>query len=294
MSILLEPGGRGVAAPAADPLAAPWCLTPAGQQALAERYAPILYFHPDEGHFLQGPDTFIKQSTLRQERDFRGDKELTGLGEVEASELPGIGPENADADGQVFLDHREEDLGEGVRAGDLGNSRNLYLYDPATNTLTYYFFYAYNDGPPGLGDVQNHEGDWERITLQLDADCQPVEVRYGAHNGLNISRPWSEAPLEDGRPVVYVGQGSHASYPEPGDWSSNFPDVNDQASADGLRFDLAGQPAANAAAAPWFGSHVLWGERGSAQEFGIGDTSGPTGPSWDKGPITDAGPRQPQ
>jgi len=67
-----------------------------------------------------------------------------------------------------------------------------------------------------------------------------------------------------------------------------------QASADGLRFDLAGQPAANAAAAPWFGSHVLWGERGSAQEFGIGDTSGPTGPSWDKGPITDADPRQPE
>jgi hypothetical protein len=48
------------------------------------------------------------------------------------------------------------------------------------------------------------------------------------------------------------------------------------------------------AAAPWFGSHVLWGERGSAQEFGIGDTSGPTGPSWDKGPITDADPQQPE
>ena len=270
-------------------------LTPAQQQALAEQYAPILYFHPDEEHFLQDPNTFIEQSTLRQERDFRGDRELHGLGDVPAGELPDIGPENADADGQVFLDHREEDLGKGIREGDLGNSRNLYLHDADTNTLTYFFFYSYNDGPPGvLGDRQNHEGDWERITIQLDDDFRPVEVRYGAHNGLDVSRPWSQAPTEDGRPVVYVGQGSHASLPEPGEWSTNFPGVNDVASADGLRFDLATRPAVDVTGEDYYGSHVLWGERGSAAEFGIGDTSGPTGPSPEKGPILDAEPRQPE
>ena len=295
MSVVLEPVSTATpTAPAVDDLSAPYCLGPAQQQALAERYAPVLYFHPDEGNFLQDPNTFLEQSTLRQERDFWGDKELHGLGDIPADELPQIGPENADDDGQIFLDHREEDLGDGVREGDLDSSRNLFLYDSGTNTLTYYFFYAYNDGPPGLGDVQNHEGDWERITIQLDSDFQPVEVRYGAHNGLNISRSWADAPQEDGRPVVYVGQGSHASYPEPGEWTTNFPGVNDQASADGIRFDLADQPTVNVTSEPYFGSHVLWGERGSAQEFGIGDTSGPTGPSWEKGPITDADPREPE
>lgn len=269
-------------------------LTPAEQRALAEQYAPILYFHPDEANFLQDPNTFIEQSTLRRERDFWGDKELHGLGEVPADELAEIGPGNADADGQIFLDHREENLGKDIRAGDLDNSSNLYLYDAETNTLTYFFFYSYNDGPPGLGDVQNHEGDWERITLQFDDSGQPVEVRYGAHNGLDVSRPWSGATREDGRPVVYVGQGSHASLPEPGKWSTNAPGVNDVASADGLRFDLATRPTVDVAGEAYYGSHVLWGERGSAQEFGIGDTSGPTGPSPEKGPILDAEPRQPE
>jgi len=152
--------------------AAPYCLTPVQQQALAERYAPILYFHPDEQNFLQDPNTYIDQSSLRQERDFWGDKEVHGLGEVPSGELAGIGKDNEDADGQLFLDHQNEELGDGIRTGDLANSNNLYQYDSATNTITYHLFYSYNDGPPGLGDVQNHEGDWEKITVQLDSNFQ--------------------------------------------------------------------------------------------------------------------------
>lgn len=275
--------------------AAPYCLTPAQQQDLAQRYAPILYFHPDEENFLQDPNTYIGQSTLRQERDFWGDKELHGLGEVPAEELATIGEGNRDADSQIFLDHQNEELGDGIRAGDLANSKNLYQYDAATNTITYHLFYAYNDGPPGVGDVQNHEGDWERITVQLDENFQPTEVRYSAHNGLDISRSWADAPKENGRPVSFVGQGSHANLPEPGNWATNAPTwlTTDVAATGGVRFDLAGQPPVDVTTQAWYGGYVLWGERGSAQEAGIGDTSGPTGPSQSKGPILDADPREP-
>ncbi len=274
--------------------AAPYCLTPVQTQQLAQQYAPILYFHPDEQNFLQNPQTYIDQSTLRQERDFWGDKELYGLGEVPGSELAGIGEGNRDADGQIFLDHQNEELGDGIRAGDLGNSQNLYQYDPASNTITYHLFYSYNDGPPGVGDVQNHEGDWEKITVHLDSNFQPVEVRYSAHNGLNVSRSWADAPKEDGRPVSYVGQGSHANYPEPGDWSTNFPGVNDIAATGGIRFDLAERPAVDVTQEDYYGGYVLWGERGSAAEVGVGETTGPTGPSSTKGPILDASPREPE
>ena len=91
-------------------------------------------------------------------------------------------------------------------------------------------FYAYNDGPPALGDVQNHEGDWERITIQLDDQPVPsTEVRYSAHSGLDISCAWPGADnssgqpvaaLENGKPVVFVGQGSHANFPETGNWET--------------------------------------------------------------------------
>lgn len=263
-------------------------LTAPQKQALAERYAPVLYFHPDERHFLQDPDVYLRESSLRQERDFRPDKQLYAEGQVPPAELARIGPGNENADGQKFLDHADSDA---ARAGNLDASKNLYFYDAQSNSVTYYFFYAWNDGPPGLGDVQNHEGDWERVTVQLDDQYQPVEVRYGAHNGLDVARPWSQAPTEDGRPVVYVGQGSHASYPEPGRWTTNAPGVHDRASREGLRFDMAARPAVDVTTQPWYGSHVLWGERGSAQEFGVGDTSGPTGPSPDKGEVSpDADP----
>lgn len=286
-------------ATATDPTstAAPYCLTPVQQQALAERYAPILYFHPGEQNFLQDPNTYIQQSTLRQERDFWGDKEVHGLGEVPPEELAGIGKDNEDADGQLFLDHQNEELGDGIRSGDLANSKNLYQYDSLTNTITYHLFYSYNDGPPGLGDAQNHEGDWEKITVQLDSSFQPVEVRYSAHNGLDVSRSWPDAPKEDGRPVSFVGQGSHANFPETGRWETQAPDwvTTDVAASGGIRFDLADQPAVDVLSQDWYGGHVLWGERGSASEVGIGETTGPTGPSLDKGPISDddASPREP-
>jgi hypothetical protein len=292
--------------------------TPAQQQALAERYAPILYFHPDEHNFLQNPQTYIDQSTLRQEVDGQvgphgvtpqPDTEVYGLGDVPAHKLAQVGKGNEDADDPLFLDHQNEVLGDSIRDGDLNNSVNLYQYDAASNTITYHFFYAYNDGPPGLGDVQNHEGDWEKMTVQLDDQFQPTEVRYSAHNGMDVARSWADAPKEDGRPVSYVGQGSHANYPEPGTWATNFQTqpgkfhgipipgmaiVNDVASSGGTRFDLAGRPAVDVTAQDYYGGHVFWGERGTLAEVGVGDTTGPTGPSATKGPIVDAdGSREP-
>lgn len=299
----VDPVRTPVSLPASTPATAPEALTPAQQQALAERYAPILYFHPDEGNFLQDPNTFLEQSSLREERDFRGDREVYGRGDVPPDALADIGPDNADADAQLFLDHDNENLGDGIRAGDLDNSKNLYRYDAETNSITYYFFYAYNDGPPGgIGEAQNHEGDWERITVQLDDSFQPTEVRYSAHEGNNSERSWADAPLEDGRPVVYVGKGSHASYPEPGTWETDLSGVSDYASNDGTRFDLAGQDAVDVTTQPWYGSHVLWGERGSLNEIpsglpwigsASGITTGPTGPSPEKGPVGDGSDRQP-
>jgi hypothetical protein len=270
-------------------------LTAPQQQTLAQRFAPVLYFHPDEKRFLQSPMTFIEQSTLREERDLgwkvwqgSGDREVHGLGDVPPEALSGIGPGNRTADDQLFLDHQNEALGDEVRTGDLDNSQLLYEYDAETKTITYHLFYAYNDGPPGVGTVQNHEGDWERITVQLDDRYQPTAVRYSAHNGLDVERSWAQAPKEDGRPVAYVAQGSHANYPAPGSWTTNAPFIDDKASSRGLRFDLADRPAVDVTRETYYGGYVLWGERGSAAEAGVTDTSGPTGPSADKGPITDA------
>ncbi|WP_148649857.1 hypothetical protein [Lysobacter antibioticus] len=270
----------------------PPALTPIQQQELAERYAPILYFHPMEENFLQDPNTFIDQSSLREDKHYMEDGTLSGKGKVTAEDLLEIGPANDRSETPKFLDHDDENL-DYARDGDLKNSKNLYQYDAESNTLTYHFFYSYNDGSPGAGDVQNHEGDWEKITLQLDDNLQPTAVRYSAHSKSTIERSWADAPNENGRPVVFVGKGTHVNVPAPGHWRSDFPPIQDEAKY-GIRFDVGNQPPVDITQQPWYGTHVQWGERGALtllERFNVdffgasGMTSGPTGPSESKGPI---------
>jgi hypothetical protein len=83
--------------------------------------------------------------------------------------------------------------------------------------LQYWFFYIYNDAQFG-GRVDLHEGDWEMMQLLIGDGDAPVTAVYAQH-AYAERRAWAEVELDppnDGRPVVYVGRGSHASYFEPG------------------------------------------------------------------------------
>jgi phage-related protein len=80
--------------------------------------------------------------------------------------------------------------------------------------IEYWFFYYYNgDRPLGIG---NHEGDWERIQVHLNAGGQPISATYSQHTG-GERCDWIHVPrTSDGRPIVYVGTGSHANFFSPG------------------------------------------------------------------------------
>ena len=84
--------------------------------------------------------------------------------------------------------------------------------------LQYYFFYAYNDWGSAHEGFNDHEGDWEMISLYLRGD-EPLYTAYSAHTGGPEVHAWDDADLEkvDGtHPVVYVGCGSHAGYYQAG------------------------------------------------------------------------------
>ena len=86
--------------------------------------------------------------------------------------------------------------------------------------LQYWFFYVYNNWE------NEHESDWEMITVELDKDMIPQRVGYSQHTKVpSIWKggevvPWEKVE-ENGHPVVYVAKGSHASYPTSG--STNVP-----------------------------------------------------------------------
>ena len=84
-------------------------------------------------------------------------------------------------------------------------------------TLQYWFFYAMNDWRSNFGGVNDHEADWEQVTIFLtdDEQSRPVWVAFSSHDevGDDLRRRWDDPDIEfvDGsHPVVYAGAGSHS------------------------------------------------------------------------------------
>jgi hypothetical protein len=95
----------------------------------------------------------------------------------------------------------------------------VYIHTAEDNTyftVQYWLYYAYN---PWGKPVLNHEHDWEKVYIVFDVDdlatpeeAEPLEVRYYYHWWVNAVS-WSNVEKIDSHPIVYVAEGSHASYP---------------------------------------------------------------------------------
>ncbi|MBI2758956.1 MAG: hypothetical protein HYX49_09785 [Chloroflexi bacterium] len=94
--------------------------------------------------------------------------------------------------------------------------------------LQYWYFYCFNNWRSGFNGVNDHESDWEMVTIYLyEADGQlvPEWAAYASHDfhGDDLRRRWDDADqleLVDGHPVVYAGAGSHASYFRSGEYQA--------------------------------------------------------------------------
>lgn len=77
--------------------------------------------------------------------------------------------------------------------------------------IDYWWFLRYNDL-----DLDQHEGDWEGVTVIVDAAARHVvSAHFAAHAGIWRYRD-AVSRLDRGRHVrVYVARGSHAAYPRP-------------------------------------------------------------------------------
>lgn len=92
--------------------------------------------------------------------------------------------------------------------------------------LQYWFFYAMNDWRTIYGGVNDHEADWERVTVHLveepDGTTRPAWVGASSHEyqGDDLRRSWNDPDLhrEGLHPRIYVGAGSHSHQMLPGDY----------------------------------------------------------------------------
>ena len=89
--------------------------------------------------------------------------------------------------------------------------------DSGYTVLQYWFFYAFNDWRSRVFGVNDHEADWEQVTIYLAGphdDLRPVWLVSSAHDevGDDLRRRWDDPDLtlEGEHPVIFAGLGSHS------------------------------------------------------------------------------------
>jgi hypothetical protein len=127
--------------------------------------------------------------------------------------------------------------------------------------------FAENDQDRGIVRTGRHAGDWEVIQIR-----DGVEAVYSQHSGAERC-PWSAVERRDGRPVVYLANGSHAAYFRPGVRDRTWPDPNDEADGRGAVVIPKVEPLGE-----WADWPGLWG----AARAGIvpGEMDSPRGPAF--------------
>ncbi|MGA8112183.1 MAG: hypothetical protein WCA46_00820 [Actinocatenispora sp.] len=256
------------------------------------RLAPLVYLHPDDDDLPMAAATFVANSRLRWSHDGGcPDHQLADTGQADAAQLGSGGyshqEENAvcqhsgaawtsnqltrprqDGDGTSGGEGFFLDLDNTARPGQ-GTTAPVYYDYAAHGYVTYWFFYGFDDA---LTSATDHEGDWERVSIRLDAADQPVTVAFFEHSSYCVL-PWaSVARTADGRPVAYSASGTHASYPTAGTHGLDETAAGPQWQTSANLLPVRSQP--------WYGFGGAWGEVGETVL-----TTGPLGPSPFKSPT---------
>lgn len=75
----------------------------------------------------------------------------------------------------------------------------------------------------------DHVGDWEHSMVRF-VNGQPQYVYLSAHDG-GAAYTFSAMQQQSGRPVTYIGVGTHANYATPGSHEHDFPGLDDTTDA---------------------------------------------------------------
>jgi hypothetical protein len=115
--------------------------------------------------------------------------------------------------------------------GSVRTSYGRVVRTAGYTVLQYWYFYPFNDWRSTFYGVNDHEADWETVTVYLvdDPDAhttpdglRPAWVAASAHDvgGPDLRRRWDDPLLrrEGDHPVVYPGAGSHSGAFLPGDY----------------------------------------------------------------------------
>jgi hypothetical protein len=266
----------------------------AADQALAERYAPVLLLRTQsepcdrqgDAYFPVAVETFLG----------RGDVTLVGPGGTRIT-----APKTADLAGRGddwYLDFPGNPLRPGCdferwfQSFARGKPATVYAHVVAEDgrlALQYWLYYVFNDWN------NTHEGDWEMLQIMFDAPTAtaalriaPTEVGFSQHTGGERSDFTGGSLQRDGdHALVFPAAGSHAQFFSSRLWLGfsaetgiGCDDTRPPSTRLVPRVTLLPDTAPTSGPFAWLSFAGLWGERVR------GPYSGPTGPAekrqWDE------------
>ena len=196
---------------------------PADEQALAERYAPVVRIVEQSEECGYGEpyrpidvDLVLDEPTVA----LRGPWNRTDLVKIgpTGKDLTRLYGYHLDFPGDALHPGCDYERWERRIAGNRPPAVYAHVAtdrgSPGRLALQYWFFWVFND----FNNL--HEGDWEVIQLNFDAadaraalDHEPVAIGYSSHEGAERAH-WGDDKLElvgGTHPVVYPAAGSHAN-----------------------------------------------------------------------------------
>lgn len=184
---------------------------------LANRYAPIVRFHPDEPFFMCSIDWYLQHSTLYGPNGY-----------VKESPTVADLPTGKTDDGKYSLHMKDT-----VKPGDLSSARTyVHAWWQSGNDyldLQYWFCYGYNgpgtlhlSNPVQSNDVSlaplgEHWVDWEQTTVRIKISTRQVlGVFLSQHGEGDWITDLTKFQRKNDQFIVYASRNGHALYAQPG------------------------------------------------------------------------------
>ena len=210
--------------------------SPMDFRVLVQQFAPVLVFQEGEAYWHANVDSFLTHMimTCKDTGTFihNGEVGLTKADLVkgantlirnnsESATLRTIHDLNQPSDTQDWFNgNKEVPITSYVVVSSPSDT------DFSRVNITYWWFFNYNQGKTvGSTSWGNHVADWTYCKISLEKtnnDYTIKEIMWDHHGNKIYRTPGQQIDYVDDHPVVYVAQGSHECYPNPGSHSSDI------------------------------------------------------------------------
>ncbi|CAN6803815.1 unnamed protein product [Brassica oleracea] len=191
---------------------------------LFRAYSPLIYFHPNEEFLPSSVDWVFSNGALLYQK---GNESNPVPVQPNGSNLPQGGSD----DGLYWLDYpADESARERVKRGDLGNTK-VYLhikpmFGGTFTDIVLWIFLPFNGNAHlkilfmkslSLGNVGEHIGDWEHVTLRIsNFNGELWRVYFSEHSGGSLVEACDLEFQGGNKPVAYASLHGHAMFSRPG------------------------------------------------------------------------------